>query len=36
MLYLEIIDVNKPNDVKKLKGKCHYFAKHHRKILDLD
>lgn len=34
MLYLETIDVNQPNDVKKLKDKCHYFAKHHRKILD--
>ena len=35
MLYLETINVNLPNDVTKLKNDCHYFAKHHRKILGL-
>ena len=36
MLYLETISANLPKDIKKLKADCHYFAKHHRKILGLD
>jgi len=31
---LETINVTQPNNVKKLKDKCHYFAKRHRMILD--
>ena len=36
MLYLETVDANLPKDITKLKAECHYFAKHHRKILGLD
>ncbi|MFC1497124.1 hypothetical protein ACFLS1_01445 [Verrucomicrobiota bacterium] len=36
MLCLADIKLDLPKDLKKLKEDCHYFAKHHRKILGLN
>jgi len=36
MLCLGDMQISPPKDVQKLKDDCHYFAKHHRKILGLD
>ena len=36
MLCLADFNVDLPKDLKKLKEDCHYFAKHHRKILGLN
>ena len=35
MICLETINADLPKDLKKLKNDCHYFAKHHRRILGL-
>lgn len=36
MLCLAGINLNLPSETQKLKNDCHYFAKHHRRILKLD
>jgi len=36
MLSLENMTAELPNEVQKLRDDCHYFAKHHRRILGLD